>query len=480
MMPVGFNGSLGSYHRATVGERDLSVAVAPDQRIPFGWSGVAIPARKDAPGVVLRWDQPHMFAAATRLRLTVALDVRESKRIEVRTARTNEVLGVFDIRFPSACQPFEIPVTADLAARASQEGVRLRQTEGERPLWLFDGDSSDTPDAFAPHLLGAVSADRWSQFEARLCSAASLQAFGWIEGCVLDGLWQTAQLPGGEPARKTLIAHIRRFVSPDGTLDYEGPGSRPERNRVYGMEGLLPFAIIARVEPKNPVLKMAEREIRSRLDADNAVIDGTWTTTEGVYIAGYPLAVLAQEWQRDDLAELALAQLRTRRDRSIVDGHIYQSVGEGRTHLRNWARGVAWYLLGFARVLETLGKDANVSDLHTEFRRAALWALRFQRGDGLWGNFLDDPKAGVDTSGTAGIATALAIGARHGWLPAEARAAARRAEAGLEAFLTPDGFLSGMAQFNKGGEALQRSDYRVMAPMAMGLAAQLWAANRQL
>lgn len=469
-----------TYHRATVAERDPAVAVSSEQRLPFGWSAFAVPAAKDVPGPLLRWEKPQS-PILPRLRVTVALDVRENKRIEVRTALTGERVGVFDIRFPSACQPFEIIVAPEIAARAMAQGVRLRQTEGSRPLWLLDGATPDTPPAFAPHFLGAVSADPWREFEARLCSPASLQAFGWIEGCVLDGLWQMSRLPGpgGAAAASALTAHLRRYVSPTGDLDYEGPGSAPLRNRVYGMEGLLPFAIIAHVEPRNLVLKLAEREIKTRLDADNAVTDNDNTTTEGVYIAGYPLAVMATVGKRDDLAALALAQLRTRQARSVIGGVIYQRVGGGNApHLPDWARGVAWYLLGFARVLETLQPGAEARDLYDEFRRASLRALSAQRPDGLWGNFLGDPKSVTDTSGSAGIATALAVGANHGWLPDTARSAARRAESGLAAHLTPDGFLGGMAQFNKGGEALQRSDYRVIAPMAMGLAAQLRAALR--
>lgn len=465
------------YHRATVTERDPSATIPPEQRVPFGWSAFGLSPRKETPGTLLRWSDPLNFASPARLRVTVALDVRESKRIEARTAQTGELLGVFDIRYPSACQPFEITVAPDAAARAVGEGIRLRQSEGERSLHLFDGVGDHTPTPFAPHFLGAVSGDKWTQFEARLCSDASLQAFGWIEGCVLDGLWQIARLPGGEPAHKALTAHLRRFVTPSGDLDYEGPGSKPEHNRAYGMECMLPFAIIAQVEPQNPVLKLAEREMRARLDKGNAVIDRDHTTTEGVYIAGYPLATLSRAWKRDDLAALALAQLRTRRDRSIIGGKIHQGVSnEGKGNLPNWARGVAWYLLGFARVMETLGRDAVPADIHDEFRRAALVVVPFQRAGGLWGNFIDDPKSVTDTSGSAGIAAALAVGARFGWLPESAWTAARRAETGLEAYLTPDGFLGGMAQFNKGGEALQRADYRVIAPMAMGLAAQLRAA----
>jgi hypothetical protein len=40
----------------------------------------------------------------------------------------------------------------------------------------------------------------------------------------------------------------------------------------------------------------------------------------------------------------------------------------------------------------------------------------------------------------------------------------------------PDGFLGGVAQANKGGERLQRGDYRVIYQMGMGLMAQLIAA----
>lgn len=471
-----------SYHIATITGRDPAVTVPPDKRVPFGWSAVAVPASADAPGVVLRWNRPQTLATPPRLRITTALDVREAKRIEATTAETGESLGFFDIRFASVCQPFEITLPASLAARAMGEGVRLRQREGALPLWLFDGTNRDLPEAFAPHLLGTVGGDRWREFEARLCSEASLQAFGWIEGCVLDGLLQTSLLPGGEAAARALTTHLRHYVSVAGDLDYEGPTSQPLHNRVYGMEGLLPFAILAQAEPRNPVLKLAEQEIRARLDRDKAVIDHGATSTEGAYIAGYPLAALSRAWDRDDLAALAVAQLRVRRERNVIGTTIYQKIdSDGKKHLPNWARGVAWYLLGFARVLDVLdpgAKSADLTDLRTEFRRAAEWAVSFQRPDGLWGNFLDDPTSRADTSGSAGIATALALGARRGWLPAEARTAARKTVSGLEVYLTPDGFLGGMAQFNKGGEALQRSDYRVIAPMAMGLTAQLRAALR--
>ncbi|HID22692.1 MAG TPA: hypothetical protein EYP14_09870 [Planctomycetaceae bacterium] len=46
----------------------------------------------------------------------------------------------------------------------------------------------------------------------------------------------------------------------------------------------------------------------------------------------------------------------------------------------------------------------------------------------------------------------------------------------MEKHLTSDGLLGGASQSNKGGESLQRSDYRRVYQMAMGLQAQLIAA----
>ncbi len=103
-----------------------------------------------------------------------------------------------------------------------------------------------------------------------------------------------------------------------------------------------------------------------------------------------------------------------------------------------------------------------------EFQRAAAWAQRWQRRDGLWGNFIDDETAAVDTSGSAGIATALAWGQALGLLSSDAHAAAARARQGLPSYLIADGWLRGCAQEKKGGGPLQRGTYRVCAPFSLG------------
>jgi hypothetical protein len=71
----------------------------------------------------------------------------------------------------------------------------------------------------------------------------------------------------------------------------------------------------------------------------------------------------------------------------------------------------------------------------------------------------------------------LAIGAKQGWLDADLGKSADKCLAGLKNHLTPDGFLDGVSQANKGGEPLQRRRYRVIYNMGMGLMVQLIAAR---
>ena len=99
-----------------------------------------------------------------------------------------------------------------------------------------------------------------------------------------------------------------------------------------------------------------------------------------------------------------------------------------------------------------------------------------QREDGLWGCFMHRPESLPDTSGSAGIAAAIMTGIHNGFLPTEYAENAKKCFEGLKNYITPDGYLKGAAQDNRGGMKLQESDYRVIAQMGAGLMAQLYAA----
>jgi hypothetical protein len=112
---------------------------------------------------------------------------------------------------------------------------------------------------------------------------------------------------------------------------------------------------------------------------------------------------------------------------------------------------------GLIYTVRELGPEGDTEILKRQFILLAEETLSLQSPQsGLWSCFIDEPELAPDTSGSAGIAAAL------------------RAAEGLEPFISFDGLLSGVAQSNRGGEALQRSAYRVFSQMGSGLAAQLF------
>lgn len=322
--------------------------------------------------------------------------------------------------------------------------------------------------------------DRAAEFHRRLASLASLQTFGWMEGCVLEGLRALGEVRPAGPYQAAGDAHWRVFVPSPGRLVYENPRSEPADNRVYGIEGGLPFADLARRDPASPLLDRFVAFAKARLRADGAIQDGNTLSAEGSYTIAYPLAVLADVRSDPELARVAHRQLELRAERLWHDGAIWLRRDDAnRRTFRGWSRGVAWHLLGVARSIVPLRRHTDTSELEADLRRAAAWLLPLQRSDGLWPCFVEDAATPPDTSGSAGIAAALACGARNGVLARSSADAARRSLAAVQAHLTPDGLLDGVAQSNRGGEALQRSDYRVLSQMGMGLLAQLIAECEQ-
>jgi hypothetical protein len=275
-------------------------------------------------------------------------------------------------------------------------------------------------------------------------------------------------------------AHLDLFTNAKGDLIYEDHVSQRKTNAIGGIEATLPFAAIAKVFPAHPSLKIAEDfwTRRAKSHPEGLIIDGQTVSTEGAYTVGYPLAVLSKLRKDDKLRAMAFTQLRMRQKLLARDGGIHQrgkADGSSVTY-KNWARGMAWYMLGFSRTLSELKEHAaEAEDLRAEFLRAAELCVSLQQEDGLWRCFADDEKSLPDTSGGAGIAAALVIGVNQGLLPAKYLESARKTAAGVEKYLTPDGFLDGVAQSNKGGEGLQRGRYRVIYQMGMGLYAQLVA-----
>jgi unsaturated rhamnogalacturonyl hydrolase len=443
------------------------------KREPFGWKTATI-ADAAQPPVLLAWPELPADAQPTQFRLAVGLDERDEKTVEVFLPMSGRVLGTMDLRFVSQFQIYQLSLPALAADAVRCEGLGLRLTRGSEFEVFTQGEN--LPAELSPHLLVPGTTDVTAEYFARMQSLACVQQFGWMEGCVLDGLLDLAALPAHAALRATAQQHLDLFFR-GGRLVYENHLSVPSDGKIYGIEGGLPFAALARTDPKSPLLDLAVNFWRSRRRPSGAIQDGVHLSSEGAYTVGYALAEIGRAQKSEELIEIALQQVRIRQE-ALFDGTEFWRTrnDNGVRGNRNWARGIAWQILGLARTLVVAKDRRDVADLVAALQRFSDWAIRLQRPDGLWSVFADEPELTPDTGGSTGIAAALAIGVKHGWLGPEAAAAAKRTLAGLRAHLTPDGFLGGVSQSNKGGEGLQRSSYRSIYQMAMGLKGQLIAA----
>ncbi len=445
------------------------------KRVPFEWKAFAVPVQ-GGNGPVLRWDiRP--LEQPSRLRVTTAIDGREEKLVDVLLAESGDKIGELDLRFAPVLEPFEILLSASQTRQVLEQGVRLSMRIGSSPVWFFKPSGNTLEkQTLMPHLWIAKESDPLTAFHDRLASLNSIQPYGWMEGCVLDGLYDLWKNTGQDRYRAALETHLNHFFDDEQRVIYESPRSEPLDGIITGIESTLPNAVIAKLDPQHPVLEDVVNYWRETRDPGNSVQDGQTTSAEGSYTVGYPMMVIGQARGDQELIQLAVQQIRIRKKRLIHEGDCWLRYhGDGSRTYRNWARGVAWYGLGLVRTLIQARGVTGLDDLKQEIERLAGWVQSYQQEDGLWRCFLHE-NVRPDTSGSAGIAAALALAIKHDLLSDSYSSVCQRTREGLIPHLTPDGLLTGVAQSNRGGESLQRSDYRVISPMGMGLMAQLISA----
>lgn len=451
----------------------------------FGWNAFAVggPGNEQGVGVLAGLGEaaPSLpKGSRCWLRLTNAIDVRDDHAIEV-SLPDGRLVGTMVVRFAGLYQVQQMPLSVELAAEVLKQGALLKMVKGGTPLWFFAPSPEAQPGqdlVQLPHVMVAApnGGSAEEEFEKRLRGLVMLQGFGWQSGCVSEGILDLAEKRPDEGWGEVVDRYLSMYFTDDG-VRFESPRSHPMVDKVGGVEEPLPWATLARRKPDHPALEIARKFLLSERITKWEVSRGQALTTEGNYTAAYPSAVLAKVLKNDELAHAALRHLEARRLTNVHDGDIYQSANmAGKGRLRNWCRGTCWYYLGMIRTLQALDDEKAAASWLPEIRRVAGMLKQHQREDGLWGNFIDDPQSAADTSGSAGLAAALARAHAASWLGDEFGVAARKALSGLRKHLTPDGLLGGAAQSNKGGDALQSGDYRVIYQMGMGLKAQLVAA----
>jgi rhamnogalacturonyl hydrolase YesR len=456
----------------------------PDgKRLPFGWNAFAVMPQEEEP-VLLEFKPANFKYEEMRLRLCSVIDARENILIGVYLGRSNRLIGTLDIRFPAVIQPYDLFIPEDFHRQVFSKGISLKMLRGETTLWFLgpEGQENLPNHALRAQLLLSNQQASEAVFLDHFYSLNPAQQFGWMEGCVLDGLWAMYQKTKDKRAKTAIYQHLDLFFDQNQKLDYEDPRSEPVYNSIYGVECPLPLAVVAQLDPVHPVLALFAKYCRDSLK-NASYIGGKYLSTEGCYTLAYPMLQTALALDDSELAEAAVRELEVRSQKLFIEGNIYQRGNlNSEPAFENWARGVAWYMLGMVKSLNLLRQHPELMSsgktgyLQEKLVEAVDLALNFQNPQGLWYCFLKEPETEVETAGSAGIAAALTLAGNFGLTDRPVKAAAEKTRQAILKFLTPDGFVTGTAQSNKGGEELQRSGYRVISSYASGLYAQLLAA----
>ncbi len=468
-----------AHHLPATSATAPEIPVPENLRAPFGWHTIAIPPAGGSGETILKWPDTTLPAAASpALRLTVGLECREKTRLSLSLPGSAEPLGELDVSYASVLLIVELPLTRPDAEKVISQGLRITRTEGTAPFFLFSPTSQKTPVILRPHILAASDTDRWDEFMKRMAGLETIQPFGWMEGCTLVGTQDLAEAFPQKGYDTALENRLDLFLTAKD-LNYEDTRSRPIKNRFHTIEGTLPVAAITQTRPDHPSVDIAldfwNRHRAKGPFGKGLVMDATTCSAEGSYTIAFPMMRIANQRGDKQLAEEALEQIRLRvKLLKDPDGNIYLRNVNGNWKMKNWARGITWYYLGLIRTIAEAPEGMDTADLRAEAETVMDFVISHQLPDGLWRNFFDDPDQKIDTSGSAGIAAALALGAKHGILPEKAETAARKTLAGLEQHLTPDGLLTMGTPSNRGNAAM--GNRRTIFPVGMGLAAQLIAA----
>ncbi len=398
-----------------------------------------------------------------------------TNRIFVFFAGRADAIAELEVICSDPYQVISIPLPPKVLKDVDALSLEL-ELGSEGYLWFFAPDDTATGglELHLPHLLNA--AEEHDSFMDRLFSLASLQTFSWKEGCVLDALQAFADMGEYPQAKEAIRAHLEFYNFSGGDLEYETPRSFRVQNELDTIETTLPFAHVALIDPKHPWVDMAMDFWRQLMAENGQVQDEEMISSEGAYTVAYPMILIAKlrgepEWEA--IAENLLVETFTRLVQP--EGIYLRHYTDGQRTHKNWVRGLCWQMLGHVQVIK---QQSTPSDrLKKQLTVLAEFAAKYQLENGLWACYVDEPEVLPDNSGSVGVAAAMGMAVKEGFLPEEYMERALRCREAARACLTPEGFLYGCSQSNKGGEALQRSDYRATLPYALGLLGLLEAAT---
>ena len=413
-------------------------------------------------------------AAQLYMRLVNADDCRRNVRFEVRLGVwVGSVLG----RVMAAWESFLLELPADtpralveIQIRVFDEDCELEQSlRSADPLPSLVLQSHEGAPCSAVVWISTVLPPRARALQF-LSSTASYDYLGWMIGCTTTALalLDVAALE----VRLSGVGEGLPLIG--GTAFQLAPA---DEGNIAQLESFAPFAALATL----PAASRGQLEQTAPQLLALCQAELPQYTSEGCFTIAYPLVCLADRLEQP--AWFAAAQVAVlRRWEVLVRGSEIAQRGRAdgsQVWMENWARGTAWLLLGTALVADKLPEQQR-RVLIKKLVSVIPTLLERQLGNGLWSVFTHRADTGAESSGSAGIAAALAIAAKRKWLTADleqrALTAAQACAAALDGCVEADGCLGLVSQHNPAAEQALQIGYRMRAAWGTGLyAILLWA-----
>ncbi len=144
-----------------------------------------------------------------------------------------------------------------------------------------------------------------------------------------------------------------------------------------------------------------------------------------------------------------------------------------------WARGNGWFAAGMSELLSRMPEDhPQRGSILASYRKMMAALLKYQSGDGMWRQLIDDPASWTESSGTGMFTFAFITGVKNGWLDADVYGpAARKGWLALVSHINPDGAVRDVCEgTNKKNERQYYLDRLRIVGDLHGQAPVLWCA----
>jgi len=148
-----------------------------------------------------------------------------------------------------------------------------------------------------------------------------------------------------------------------------------------------------------------------------------------------------------------------------------------------WGRGNGWMAAGMAELLRSVPADnPDRKKIMAGYRKMMAALLKYQGGDGMWRQLIDDAHAWPETSGTGMFAFAMITGVKNGWLDAATYGpAARKAWLALVTYLDDKGDVRDVCEgTNKKADHQYYLDRKRVTGDLHGQAPVIWCATALL